>query len=418
MVHSVNPQLGALLVALVIVGGVLVATPQARGSALATLSWTLASSSGPAPRYGAAIAYDQTADYTVLFGGLYVGPTGYPVALNDTWIYQNQRWTNITSTAGPAPSPRAFASFTYDRLDGYMLLIGGQDPTLQVPIANPNCDVGCNDTWSFSQGHWNVIPPQAPSGLRYLNGGNLVATFDTSAGYVLVAAGSTYEYKAGDLIDLSYNASTNVTARTPEYAYPILLNDPTEGGVLMLGGTSIGCPNVDGGPCPVASTSTWLFSEGRWTNITDQVGLLPAPRILSAGGFDESNGQVVVFGGATGPYAQGYPAVGGTWILTNGTWVNATVGQQPPAMAASAMTWDAADHEIVMFGGLVNLPHSSQDTWAWGAAGGTSPLLGWFGLPGFEGAGLIAVITIVAIVFLGWRNRMRRRGPGPNAAPG
>jgi hypothetical protein len=83
----------------------------------------------PGPREQAMMAYDPSANGVVLFGGVY-SAEGVPyVAYDDTWVFSAGSWTNITSTAGTPPSPRVSAAMTYDPSDNWDLLFGGGTST-------------------------------------------------------------------------------------------------------------------------------------------------------------------------------------------------------------------------------------------------------------------------------------------------
>jgi hypothetical protein len=107
--------------------------------------WTeLFPATSPSPRYGAAFVDDHwdakvSKKYVspngslpdtsaVLFGGT----TGGDRFLNDTWVYFNETWTNLSAlslspwTVGtPSPAPAAFAAVGDDETDGNVEMFGG-----------------------------------------------------------------------------------------------------------------------------------------------------------------------------------------------------------------------------------------------------------------------------------------------------
>jgi hypothetical protein len=79
-------------------------------------TWRRLEASGPPPRHGHAMAYDERRGCVVLFGG------SARRILGDTWELAGDRWA-LRSTSGP--SPRTGAHLGYDPLPGAVLLRGG-----------------------------------------------------------------------------------------------------------------------------------------------------------------------------------------------------------------------------------------------------------------------------------------------------
>ncbi|MCI4338504.1 MAG: hypothetical protein L3J72_04300, partial [Thermoplasmata archaeon] len=81
----------------------------AAAAALAAPAWSsLSGTPSPSARIGAALAYDSSDGYTVLFGG-YEGYARPHHDLNDTWILRAGVWQLISPPV--APSPRQGAAF-------------------------------------------------------------------------------------------------------------------------------------------------------------------------------------------------------------------------------------------------------------------------------------------------------------------
>ena len=134
----------------------------------------------PPPLLDPAMAYDPIDGYAVLFGGDFGDCSEGPLfchAENWTWTFFGDNWTNLSRSAGPAPSPREGASFVADPLERHLVLFGG----------SPNGSTGTNDTWTFSLGAWHSLtfsgqsapPPRASE----------CAGFDTSLESTVVANG-------------------------------------------------------------------------------------------------------------------------------------------------------------------------------------------------------------------------------------
>jgi hypothetical protein len=84
----------------------------------------------PAPRTDAAIAYDASRGWVVIFGGGYNTPIQ-----NETWAWDGTNWTQLRPAR--APSARYAASMDYDPLAKGLVLFGGFSPQT------------LDDTWAF-----------------------------------------------------------------------------------------------------------------------------------------------------------------------------------------------------------------------------------------------------------------------------
>src|SRR4029077_17850821 len=105
---------------------------------------------------------------------------------NDTWSYGGGKWTNLTSTAGPAPPPVLGLLMTYDAADGYVVAWGGSsDFDSYVVPCNGNSFSMCNATWAFQSGHWRELPTRTASPATAC-GDSASMTYDAAARYVLL----------------------------------------------------------------------------------------------------------------------------------------------------------------------------------------------------------------------------------------
>jgi hypothetical protein len=106
--------------------------------------WTWQDVSGPCTRHSHRMAYDETNQRVVLFGGT-GGPdcTGTPG--NETWLWNGDAptpgWTQPSGTN--PPSSRSSFALAWDGANGYVLLFGGN-----------GCGNVCGDTWSWDGTSW------------------------------------------------------------------------------------------------------------------------------------------------------------------------------------------------------------------------------------------------------------------------
>jgi hypothetical protein len=222
---------------------------------------TSESNATPPGRFGASLTYDDTAgdQYLVLFGG--EGASG---DLGDTWSFVGGQWTNETTPAGAAPSPREGAGMTYYEATGtgYVLLFGGSDGTTEF-----------DDTWEFAQGAWTELTLGSTPGARTF--ANLAD--DTVDGYALLFGG--WNASAFNLSDTwLYNASgwhELFPILSPPGLYRAAVAFDGEDGYALLFGGELGS---------IPRAGTWQYEGGQWRSWP--VPILPAP--TSALVFTES----------------------------------------------------------------------------------------------------------------------------------
>jgi hypothetical protein len=85
------------------------------------VQWTLRSNTGPSPRFGHAMAYDKSRGVSVLFGGR-SGSCGPSAVCGDTWEWNGSQW-ELRATTGPAP--RWDHAMAYDSRRHVTVLYGG-----------------------------------------------------------------------------------------------------------------------------------------------------------------------------------------------------------------------------------------------------------------------------------------------------
>lgn len=133
--------------------------------------WALVATpiSPPARSHHAMVA-DRGRGRVVLFGG----QTLLGGMFGDTWEWDGTAWTQVATTG---PSPRVFASMTYDPMRGRTLLFGGGSATAFT-----------DELWQWDGASWTprVLP------VRPTPRGGGVFTFDLRAGAAVLAGGFYY----------------------------------------------------------------------------------------------------------------------------------------------------------------------------------------------------------------------------------
>jgi PKD domain-containing protein len=247
----------------------------------------------PPAGYGATLAYDPVAQQAVWFGGceLAIGPTG------STWTYSNGSWSNRSSNLTVAPAARCGAMSDFDPNAGSVVVFGGYGGNGSV-----------NDTWTFHGGAWSKVPL------------------------------------------LCDNSTSPTRACVPTQVWSGFSYDPAAGvrsSVLFGGCADAGCNGFTNG--------TYWFngSTGLWSYHTASPGSPnPSRRTGAAMAYDPVIGGLVLFGGrARCPQNCTF---NDTWIYANGSWTNvsSTFGSGLPSRAYASMSWDAAQNELVLAGGI------------------------------------------------------------------
>jgi hypothetical protein len=246
-----------------------------------------------------------------------------------------------------------------------------------VPIAGPRGTAGGAGAASFASVHAGgtagapvpAAPRPAASAGGWLdlnlttNPGALMqyaAAYDARDGYELLFGGldsggsysqDTWTYQKGVWTDISSQQTTSPGAR---YVTPMAY-DAADNETVLFGG-------YDGGNSTVYS-DTWVFANGTWTQL--HLSTHPSARWRQAMAYDATDGYVLLYGGTTPNAAP----LSDTWIFSNNRWTNITtdVTGSPPARYRATMTYDATDHEIVLFGGTssAGVNSGTSDTWTY-----------------------------------------------------
>ena len=101
-------------------------------------TWTLADTTGPAPRLGASAVYDEARREVVMFGGSTRGAFD-----GSTWTWEGTRWKERATTG---PSARGAAAMSYDPVRRVVVLFGGRA-----------ADGERGDTWEWDGRRWMLI---------------------------------------------------------------------------------------------------------------------------------------------------------------------------------------------------------------------------------------------------------------------
>jgi len=145
-------------------------------------------------------------------------------------------------------------------------------------------------------------------------------------------------------------AAVTGAVRPPGREWPSFAYDPAHHEFVLFGG--------DNGSSVFGDT--WIHKAGTWTE--EAPARSPAPRTGAAVVYDAATSQLLLFGGSARIGTAG-GFFGDTWLWTGRAWRKLHPATSPPARHNADMIYDAADQEVVLFGGYDG--HYLGDTWAW-----------------------------------------------------
>src|SRR5262245_6212170 len=138
-------------------------------------SWSeRATATRPAPRAGAAIAYDSQRDRYVLFGGVANSGSINPlIRFGATWELDRANWI-LASVTSSSPSPRVGHAMAFDASRGRVVLFGGASNVGRL-----------GDTWEWNGSTWSQLAPAVSPSARL----DHAMTFDPVRRRTLLFAG-------------------------------------------------------------------------------------------------------------------------------------------------------------------------------------------------------------------------------------
>lgn len=151
--------------------------------------WERRSTSGPAARNGAAMAFDAGRRRVVLFGGS--GATG------DTWEWDGEDWRQIASAEAPG---RFNSVMAYDAQAKAIIRFGGWNGKSRL-----------GDTWSYDGHKWWKMSTEGPPARNHSS-----MVYDTSRETIVLFGGHDGEYVFGDTWELSGGSWNLVDKHPPE----------------------------------------------------------------------------------------------------------------------------------------------------------------------------------------------------------
>ena len=279
----------------------------------------------PSARSFVAMAFDESAGVTVLFGGA-AGDTNE--AQDDTWTYDGVNWSQVSLNQRP-PVARFGHAMAYDSRLQQVTLAGG--------TTDGSASVTPTRRYNATGRQWLVVgSTESPPSFGAM-------AYDTARSAMVHVGTTTTWLLSGDQWSLASPASA------PMNLTPVVAYDEQRGQVALLGGTAIvGLEDT---------AETWVWGGTNWAerNPTNR----PPGRINTAMAYDRNMRRSVLFGGL-----QRSLRFRDTWAWNGTNWSLVELeGALPPARGAHTMTYDANRRRVVMFGGLDVAGRRLADTW-------------------------------------------------------
>ncbi len=303
-------------------------------------TWQLVSTSGPSPRRNHAMAYDSARQKVVLFGGA-VGYGEDSVPLGDTWEWDGQTWTQVTTSG---PSARSGCAMAYDPVKQRAVLFGGRNQYITGVS-----EEFLNDTWEWDGSTWSYMGTGGPS-RRDEHG----MVYDSNRNRIILFGGSDNP-KSFRRDTWEWNGQ-QWTLLADDAAGPIGGHGTGREGFGMAYDTIRQRVVIFGGHDDANNGDTWEWNGANWS-LVSETG--PESRRMSAMVYDGFRQTVVNFGGIGWA---GY-IFSDTWEW-NGQFWNQIGIINPIARSEHAMVYDQARQRIVLFGGR-NENGELGDTWEW-----------------------------------------------------
>jgi cysteine-rich repeat protein len=283
--------------------------------------------SAPAARSGAAIAYDALGGRTVLVGGGTSGAWGG--LYGDLWTWDGRRWREVEPGGSAWPRPQANATLAYDPANRRLLLAGGL-ATEQV----------AESVWIYDGAGWSEDIARQP-GYR-----NSAIAFDTSRGELMVFGGGLQSSVTSELWTwtpgfwASLGSAPFSGRRNSSLSY-----DPRRGIAVLFGGKK----GVGIDPLP---SETWEYDGQGWALVTSRG---PAGRYAASMTYNPDARVTALFGNAPGGSEE-------LWEWDGIEWQQRTLDTTLTSRYRSAVAYDAARHQLVVFGGRDGAGSVSDDT--------------------------------------------------------
>lgn len=351
----------------------------------ATQAWNrIATANRPSPRYGHRMVHDLARDQVLLFGG-YDGSFR-----NDTWYWDGSAWFELFPAT--APGGRYRHGLAYDAQRGRAVLYGGwnngryQDTwewtgnqwLQRLPTSSPGPleDPGMvydpcsrttflfggingggsrtNNTWTWNGQAWTELfpatrpPVRMGSQLAFVPGRNRIVMHggETSG----ASLDDTWEW---DCVARNWTQVVAGGGPGPRQNHT-LVYDPTRDRAVLMGGDRTPSPGIQ-------FSDVWEWDGTTWTQ---HHATMPTGRWGTSMAFHAPGGagnHMLLFGGRWNPSAG--QQLGDTWLWNGTAWSQPSLSLSPSPRGHTALVYDPARQQTVLFGGWTGVLNG--ETWTW-----------------------------------------------------
>ncbi len=287
------------------------------------IEWRLVSETGPSPRTGACMAFDQARGEMILFGG-----QSSSDLYGDTWAWNGTEWRQVAEN-GPAARDRA--AMTYHIRRQMIVMTGGR-------ISGTD-----RMTWAWDGTEWTSIDAGFSAGWL-----DASMTYDTARDKVVMIGGdcSTWELENAQWVD-----------HTISDGGPSRFEDSVKCGVTFDPATSL---TLVFGDSTTPNGQFWGWDGTAWQLVgptslpvglayTAEADCAPLQGVLLHGGERDATG------------GQQYGAH--LWLWRNGVW--RVLSDSGPSRHHHSMAFDERRGRLVVFGGVNEAGEKVNDTWEW-----------------------------------------------------
>lgn len=301
---------------------------------------------------------DRRLDWWILLGSSLVvvllanpamASTSAPTSFRAPYSGATPVVSNVTSTCGAGTvAASSAANLTSGNVTA--AVSGGASKSGECANARTQSGFG----WAFVSPHTSAPNAASPS-----KRADTEMVYDAADHYTVLFGGCTVFYCGAVSNDTWKFAGGRWTQLTPAVhpssrSYSAMVYDVRDRYVLLFGGTNLSAGSFN---------DTWKFSNGTWTNITPAHS--PSPRFGAGIAYDAQDGYVVLFGGNMCWCASSTRLLNDTWRYAAGGWTNITPTRAPSVrQPTQAMTYDAKDRYVVLFGGYIAGGWTLHDTWS------------------------------------------------------
>ena len=327
-------------------GGSLVAVvaPAAQAAGAAATWTSVTPSPMPPPDVSTSLVFDPATGQLVAYDSSNDAACALPQT--QVWTWDGAAWTDHQQVG--FPQARDGAAFGYVPASRQVVMFGG--------YANATCPGETfngleNQTWTWNGSIWAQQHPAVSPPARY----TACAAADDATGQFLMYGGMGEG--PVDLSDTWTWTGTNWQQLTPATSPPggqcQMTYDAVRKVVVMLVEARVGAPDA-------GVMQTWIWNGSTWFHAADVPTAVPGAGGPVPIGFDPDTGTDLAYVGETtctqvgASHSAQCVQTDQLWTCDGSAWTQAPAANNPQTGAMFAAAYDAATHQFVITGGVLN----------------------------------------------------------------